>query len=107
MTEALVPAVDPLILQAAFPPFLINLALSESVGLYGLVLSLLSGLPAYSVAFGVGAIGLGIGTVFALRSASARSDADALDAFFTERGRKGMQISRYKGLGEMNADQLW
>jgi DNA gyrase subunit B len=32
---------------------------------------------------------------------------DALDRYMSERGRKGMQISRYKGLGEMNADQLW
>jgi len=34
-------------------------------------------------------------------------DAERLQAFITERGRKGTQITRYKGLGEMNADQLW
>jgi len=38
-------------LQAAFPPFMINLALSESVGVYGLVLSFLSGRPIYAELF--------------------------------------------------------
>jgi hypothetical protein len=43
-------------LRAAFRPFIINLALSESVGIYGLVLSFLSGQPLYAVTFSVGAI---------------------------------------------------
>jgi DNA gyrase subunit B len=34
-------------------------------------------------------------------------DALALDSFIEERGRKGILISRYKGLGEMNASELW
>jgi DNA gyrase subunit B len=34
-------------------------------------------------------------------------DAEALDAFIEERGRKSIMISRYKGLGEMNATELW
>jgi DNA gyrase subunit B len=34
-------------------------------------------------------------------------DSSALDNFIQERGRKGVVLSRYKGLGEMNADELW
>jgi len=34
-------------------------------------------------------------------------DPEALDAFIDERGRKGTAITRYKGLGEMNAAELW
>jgi DNA gyrase subunit B len=34
-------------------------------------------------------------------------DPEALDAYIDERGRKGTAITRYKGLGEMNASELW
>jgi len=35
------------------------------------------------------------------------ADALALDSFIQDRGRKGILLSRYKGLGEMNANELW
>ncbi|MDW8248177.1 MAG: ATP-binding protein [Myxococcales bacterium] len=35
------------------------------------------------------------------------TDSDALYAYLDERGRRGLTISRYKGLGEMNAEELW
>jgi len=34
-------------------------------------------------------------------------NAAALTKFLDDRGRKGIAMSRYKGLGEMNADELW
>jgi DNA gyrase subunit B len=41
------------------------------------------------------------------KNETAVADGEALAEFIEERGKKGLQISRYKGLGEMNADELW
>ena len=35
------------------------------------------------------------------------ADSDELVEFFLAAGKKGVAINRYKGLGEMNPDQLW
>jgi DNA gyrase subunit B len=35
------------------------------------------------------------------------ADGEALHEHLDERGRRGLTISRYKGLGEMNAEELW
>jgi DNA gyrase subunit B len=35
------------------------------------------------------------------------NDSLELDDYVQERGRRGIALSRYKGLGEMNADELW
>jgi DNA gyrase subunit B len=41
------------------------------------------------------------------KSEETLADGEALIDFLEERGKRGISISRYKGLGEMNADELW
>jgi len=51
--------------------------------------------------------GSGIVTIFYEAERLEKASIEEVLSFFREHGRKGLEVKRYKGLGEMNADELW